>query len=189
MDFITRARQQPLRPLRLPPQFENVTRAGIQHPTVHDLVTRYLTNFWDAADQGIAPVFCGKVGTYKTYGSCVIAKAVYEKLAVTVEYFDTPTEVPQLDRGWYDGTTTRRMDQLCKAPLLIVDDFARLRPTGRDIAIMDEIGQLRYNSGLPTIWTANIEFGPDKTAIADLIGAAFERRLVERSAGYRTYMV
>lgn len=170
----------------MPPAYEDITLLGIKEESVLRITRSYLSGFYEFADAGLAPFFTGRAGGYKTYAALVIAKTVHKLTDINVDFFACSQELPKMDRGWFDGSAQKRIDQLATTPLVIIDDMAEARPTGRERQILTELIHARYNQKLPTIFTANIVIKDrDLTPIDDIIGLTARRRLIERSEGLR----
>jgi DNA replication protein DnaC len=186
--FWVRAQRTPLRPLTLPEGFHSLNVDGIKNSFIREIVMDYGKNFFSEATKGIAPFFAGKSGAYKTYGAVVLARAIYERFQITVDFFDCASEFPKIDRLWYEGYAQKRMVEVHKAPVLVVDDFTTLRTGTRDLITFQEIINVRYNYRLPTILTANIDVSQDMKAVEELVGVATARRIEDRSKGYLTFV-
>lgn len=183
--FLERARAVPLRPLELPATFRTGTLADIKNRELRDHLGAYAAQFYTLADHGIAPFLIGRVGTYKTYGACVLLGAVHTTLAITCEFFDCATEMPRMDRGWYEGYATRRIEEVAAAPFLVVDDFTQIRDSGRELSIFAEIVNRRYASGFPTLYTANLAYTDTTfTELEQRYSAPVVRRIRERTQGW-----
>lgn len=188
-DFLERARGLVPRPLVLPNAYLSppVTLDGIREVSIAVKVRDYLQNFYELAEDGIGTLFCGRAGSYKSYGAAVIAKTVHEKLYINVDFVDCGSELPKLDRMWYEGYADRRMKELASSPLVVLDDFTEARPTGRERQILTEIIRDRFNSKLPTLYTANLTITNKDDAVATIdavLGLTTRRRIAERSAGF-----
>lgn len=187
--YLQRTRRAEPRALNLPSGFEDVELAGIEERGVQTVVTHYLRHFYDLAPRGHGVLFAGRSGTYKTYGVCVIAKRVWETLALPVDFFDCASEFPKIDRGWYEGYAAQRIRYASTAALTVIDDFNQARDTQRDLAVFAEILNARYAARLPTLFTANIMLTQDARADLDArFGFAPVRRLLERTEKYRVFI-
>lgn len=184
LTFLERARRVPSRSLKLPEGLESIKLDQIAEPTIVTTLKRYGRDFEAAATEGIAPFFAGRSGAYKTLGACALARALYDRYGFTIEFFDCSKEMPDIDRLWYEGHAQRRISEVRTAPFLIVDDFTMLRPNTRDAIVLQEIVNVRYNAKLPTLYTANVVFSKDLSALEDVIGIPLTRRIIERSKGY-----
>lgn len=179
----TRQRNPNPTPLILPTRYEDVHLGGIKHKELYEMSQLWLRNFWDVAPNGIAPLFVGTSGEYKTYAALAIAKQVSSTIETCVAWCPQLAVQLLLNRFSVEPLIRR----YCQVPFLVMDDFAVLEPTREQMQALLVIISERYNMKRPTLWTANIVVDtkdPFKH-IRERYGVLVERRLMEMSENYR----
>jgi DNA replication protein DnaC len=169
--------------LVLPERYQDAHLGGIKHKLLWETSRDYLVKFWDVAPLGIAPLFVGTSGEYKTYAALVIAKQVSSQIETSVVW--CPQFGLQLTLSRFSMEPIIR--RYCEVPFLVMDDFAALAPDKEQMQALLAITSERYNNKRPTLWTANVvvdEKDPFKH-IRDRYGVLVERRLMEMSNGFR----
>jgi len=176
--------------LDLPRGLETATYEQLPKSRIKQVTRDYLTRFGEVATQGIAPLFIGRAGTYKTRASAVIARAVFERGNLAVEFVDCTMALLELDMNKYGKGTLGVIERWKRVPFLVMDDFAQVKPTSFGAEIIRGILATRYNALLPTLWTANVALPADEEfdRLGELYGAQFGRRLKERSEGFRVFI-
>lgn len=177
-----------LPPLVLPRRYENATLDGIRIKSLRTVTREYGRNFWDVAGQGIAPLFVGAAGLYKTYAAAVIAKAVHS-LRLEVGWCNCATELVWFDRQAFSSEVAERIQYLKTVPFCVMDDFTQFHD-GRQLNTMIEIGTARFDNMLPTLWTGNITLTKGSTEqLTSAVGACLSRRILDTSEGYRVMVL
>lgn len=175
-----------LPPLNIPERFMSATPAGITHEGVHAAVERYVANFWEEADRGIAPVFVGRAGQYKTYGACVIARYVqYQRIPTT--FVQCGPFFTALDAAFYSKNGMQPYTEAVNVAFLVLDDFTQVKSGTRPAELLGNLLGERFAAGLPTVVTGNIR-GRDRNHGLGLIGEQyrpdFARRLLHGAGSY-----
>jgi DNA replication protein DnaC len=187
--FDEAVRQASAPPLVLPRRYAEAEYATIPAGPVQTAVGRYLQHFTTAAPTGIGCLFVGRARTWKTYGTAVILRRVHERLGLQCLFVQCALLASQTDRARFSDTTSQFIQQIRRAHLVVMDDFAQIPEQSPGATALMEIAESRFADQVPTLWTANI---PATSAnlikhISQLYGAGFARRLYDTSEGYRVY--
>lgn len=136
-------------------------------PDLRIMADNFIKNFDEFHKKGKGLVFCGGVGTGKSYMAACIANALVEReIPVLMTDFAT---IYNTVSGIYDKQGY--YDQLNKYPLLILDDLASERNTPTMKEIVYTVINSRSNAGLPMIITTNVTLeelsNPEKEYLHD----------------------
>lgn len=177
----------------VPAQFSNATLAAVPHAGLRATVRKYGAEFWEAADQGLAPVFLGPVGTFKSHSAALISRQIRDVARVRTDWCTVPIDLTSLERKRYDDRTDQRIQAWKETPFLVMDDFGMIKVGGWQYDVMVEIAMHRFEARRPTLWTGNVLVAkPSAEALrqtmVDMLGAQLTRRILERSEGYRIYI-
>lgn len=169
-----------LPPLELPDRFVQAAPKGINNAAIQAAVVRYLDEFWDAAERGIAPVFLGRAGQYKTFGAAVIARWVqFQRLPV--KFVKCGQFFMDLDAGFYGAAGLKPYKEAAEVPFLVLDDFTQVKTGTRGAELMANLLDHRFSAMLPTVLTGNVR-GNNPThcmqLVSDLYRPDFARRLL-----------
>lgn len=174
-----------LPPLDLPERFAKANPQGIAHDGVRAMVDAYLNDFWAQAEAGLAPVFVGRAGLYKTYGAAVIARFTnFVKLPTM--FVSCGPFFMELDAKFYVDGGMRPYKQAVDVPFLVLDDFTTVKEQSRAAEIMANLVNERFHAELPTVVTGNI-LGTRATVIKDIANKYrpdFARRLVHGAGAH-----
>lgn len=178
-----------LPPLGLPERF---ARASITElpPSLNHAVRHYVTDFWNLAERGVAPAFMGKARQWKTYAAACVSRWVYHN-RVDVSWVECGPEFTRLDSLFFEDEGRRRIDQLCTAPFLVLDDFTQVPAGTRTAQLLNTVAQARFSATLPTLWTGNRLLNNNDAIIAlsKDYGACLTRRILDGSTGFRVDVV
>ena len=133
--------------------FKNDDRAN---PKVTKIAKNFVDNFEAFKANGKGIVFCGGVGTGKTYMASCIANAIIDQgYTALVTNF---AKIVNTLSGMYQGKQ-EYIDSLCRYDLLVIDDLATERNTEYMNEIVYTIIDSRYRSHKPLIVTTNLSYG------------------------------
>lgn len=120
---------------------------------VSNACKKYAENFGKMLQNGTGLMFCGHVGTGKTFYAGCIANAVIDKL-----YSVYMTNIPNLvDRmGYGQEEKMHVLNIISHVSLLVLDDFGIERDTPYSMEKLYEIINTRYQSNKPLIITTNM---------------------------------
>lgn len=134
-------------------RFEHDDKANAK---VTKIAKNYVNHFDEFRDKGKGIVFCGGVGTGKTYMASCIANALIDR-GYTALVTNFPRIVNTLS-GMFEGKQAY-IDSLNEFDLLVIDDLATERDTEYMNEIVYTIIDSRYRSGKPLIVTTNLSYG------------------------------
>lgn len=173
----------------VPGQFRDATLDGIPSEPLRVLLRKYGSEFWDAAARGVAPLFVGPPGTYKSYAAAVLCTQLHQRGGIRTEWCTVPVQLTKLERMRFTANTDDTIERWKDCPFLVCDDFAMVRLNSWQHDVLIEIAMARFEAQKPTLWTGNVVLAPGNTqALTDAVGAQLSRRLLERSTGYRLYV-
>lgn len=183
-------------PLILPERFKNATFEGIPDGKLKQTTEQYILRFGtELAPNGIGCLFLGRAGTYKTYSSAVIAKAVVKTHKTDALFVQVPLFVSRTERRRFDKQTDQIIRDMCRVPFLVMDDFSQIIPNSFGAGLMLEIIEDRFSNLRPTLWTGNMEIPNIREGAASIVhaissnyGPSFGRRIVETTKGYGVYI-
>ena len=122
---------------------------------VTKIAKNFVTNFETFKANGKGIVFCGGVGTGKTYmASCIANALIDEGYTALVTNF---SRIVNTLSGMYEGKQAY-IDSLCEYGLLVIDDFGIERNTEYVNEIVYNVIDARYRSGKPLIITTNLKY-------------------------------
>lgn len=176
-----------LDPLQLPLRFANPKLELLPVPKLREKAVAYVKDFLDVGATGIAPLFVGNAGTGKTFAAALVAKAIYHRYRVNVEWVNASGDFTKIDRAYYAPEGHAALERMKQAPLLILDDLAQLAPGSRQMTFALEVITHRFDNLSPTLVTANLAVkGKDPADVFDAhFGVCMGRRLLEASEGFR----
>ena len=153
--------------------FENDDGSG--DPQLVQAAKKYAADFPQHLKDGMGLIYYGPVGTGKTFLAGCIANAVLvQGYKVKMTNFATVA-----DEMWAVPDKAAYIADLCKYPLLILDDLGVERKTEYMQEMVYKIVNARYVAGAPVIVTTNLT--PDElTKSADMGYARTYDRLLEK---------
>jgi DNA replication protein DnaC len=153
--------------------FENDDGHG--DPQLVQAAKKYAADFPQHLKDGMGLLYYGPIGTGKTFLAACIANAVLAQgYKVKMTNFATVA-----DEMWTVSDKAAYIADLCKYPLLILDDLGVERKTEYMQEMVYKIVNARYVAGAPVIVTTNLT--PDElTKTADIGLARTYDRLLEK---------
>lgn len=138
--------------LRVPKKYLAVKRETVLHPAIAG---------WRGEPWCVT--LLGNAGTGKTWQAVRLLAAVYaadERRFVWSKhrsfYVDWSTAIEQIKREFSTDERGVTFDELCRAELLLIDDFGAERETAFSLDQASLILRARYNEQRPTILTSNL---------------------------------
>ena len=139
---------------------------GTQKAELVNAAQKYAEDFQQHLQDGMGLLYYGPVGTGKTYLAACIANAVLDQgYKVRMTNFATVA-----DEMWAAPDKAGYIADLCKYPLLILDDLGVERKTEYMQEMVYKVVNARYVAGGPVIVTTNLT--PDELTKADEMGYA-----------------
>lgn len=137
--------------LRVPRKYQAVTRATELHPAI----ANWCGEPW-------CVTLLGKAGTGKTWQAVRLLAKLYQadERRLTWSkyrsfYVDWSSAIEQIKREFSTDERGVTFDELCKAELLLIDDYGAERETAFSMDQASLILRARYNEQRPTILTSN----------------------------------
>jgi DNA replication protein DnaC len=176
----------------LPPDeytaFLGAALARIPSKGLRRAAVAYCKQFFDVAPEGVAPLFVGPTGTWKTYTAAFIAQRVHEVGIESVFAQTKPTFQRWDTMRFSDGRAVRHeIEQLVRVPFLVLDDFATTTPKPSwQAETLLEVLETRFSELRPTLLTGNFQLKKnDTTALDELFGVQVGRRVYHAAEGFR----
>lgn len=121
---------------------------------------KYADSFSDMYKRGLGLIFCGQIGTGKTfYAGCIANEVISQARSVLM------TNIPSLitKLGYSQEEKNYVLDKISYVSLLVIDDLGVERDTPYSLEKIYEIIDTRYRSGKPLIITTNLKYKDMKT--------------------------
>ena len=139
---------------------ENYLKYTFEHddnknPDISRACKRYADNFTDMYRLNKGLIFCGQVGTGKTFYAGCIANAVISQ-ARSVLITNIPSLITKL--GYSQEEKNYILNKISCVSLLVIDDLGVERDTPYSLEKIYEIIDTRYRSGKPLIITTNLKY-------------------------------
>lgn len=126
-----------------------------KNPKISKACKKYADNFEYMYKSNKGLLFCGQVGTGKTFYACCIANAVLAK-GRSVLVTNIPSLLTSLSRNQEEKTKT--LNKISNVSLLVIDDLGVGRDTPYSLEKIYEIIDARYRSKKPLIITTNLTY-------------------------------
>ena len=126
-----------------------------KNPSISRACKKYADNFDDMYKRGLGLIFCGQVGTGKTFYAGCIANAVILQ-ARSVLMTNIPSLITKL--GYSQEEKNYILNKISCVSLLVIDDLGVERDTPYSLEKIYEIIDTRYRSGKPLIITTNLKY-------------------------------
>lgn len=137
---------------------------GTQNKDIVQAARQYAAEFPQHLKDGMGLLFYGPIGTGKTFLAACIANAVLDRgYKVKMTNFATVA-----DEMWSVSDKAAYISDLCKYPLLILDDLGVERKSEYMQEMVYKIVNARYVAGAPVIVTTNLT--PDELSKAESLG-------------------
>jgi DNA replication protein DnaC len=148
---------------------------GVNLPAVNGMqpvfVKEYLTK-WVKDPEKRTLFLWGDTGSGKTYTAFALMRYFFEQGTKWIQYISAP-DILQL--GKTEIGMLRLKEVYGEAPLLLVDDLGVEKAAEWEIKYIFTLFDIRYNAGLPTIVTSNLNL--------DGLGKVLDNRIISRMVG------
>lgn len=151
--------------------FANDDRKNLK---ISNACRKYAENFSDMLAQNNGLIFCGNVGTGKTFYAACIANSVLEQ-GLTALVTNIPNLLNRLSADQDEKTRTLKI--ISNVSLLVLDDLGAERDTTYALEKIFEIVDTRYRAAKPLIVTTNLQVQDMKTCSNDGYKRIFDRIL------------
>lgn len=122
------------------------------------IAKNYVKEYEQMKKENIGLLFCGTVGSGKTYLACCIANALIEEYMIRVKIRNFAQIINDLQKGGFDLDKNEYIESLTNVSVLILDDLGIERDTSYAKEQVYNIVNSRYLKQKPTIFTTNLPY-------------------------------
>ena len=124
----------------------------------YTIAKNYVKEYEQMKKENIGLLFCGTVGSGKTYLACCIANALIEEYMIRVKIRNFAQIINDLQKGGFDLDKNEYIESLTNVSVLILDDLGIERDTSYAKEQVYNIVNSRYLKQKPTIFTTNLPY-------------------------------
>mgnify|MGYP000960260313 FL=1 len=122
------------------------------------IAKNYVKEYEQMKKENIGLLFCGTVGSGKTYLACCIANALIEEYMIRVKIRNVAQIINDLQKSGFDLDKNEYIESLTNVSVLILDDLGIERDTSYAKEQVYNIVNSRYLKQKPTIFTTNLPY-------------------------------
>ena len=122
------------------------------------IAKNYVKEYEQMKKENIDLLFCGTVGSGKTYLACCIANALIEEYMIRVKIRNFAQIINDLQKSGFDLDKNDYIESLTNVSVLILDDLGIERDTSYAKEQVYNIVNSRYLKQKPTIFTTNLPY-------------------------------
>ena len=122
------------------------------------IAKNYVKEYEQMKKENIGLLFCGTVGSGKTYLACCIANALIEEYMIRVKIRNFAQIINDLQKSGFDLDKNEYIEALTNVSVLILDDLGIERDTSYAKEQVYNIVNNRYLKQKPTIFTTNLSY-------------------------------
>lgn len=122
------------------------------------IARNFVKEYEQMKKENIGLLFCGTVGSGKTYLACSIANALIEEYMIRVKIRNFAQIINDLQKGGFDLDKNEYIEALTNVSVLILDDLGIERDTSYAKEQVYNIVNSRYLKQQPTIFTTNLPY-------------------------------
>lgn len=122
------------------------------------IAKNYVKEYEQMKKENIGLLFCGTVGSGKTYLACCIANALIEEYMIRVKIRNFAQIINDLQKSGFDLDKNEYIESLTNVSVLILDDLGIERDTSYAKEQVYNIVNSRYLKKKPTIFTTNLPY-------------------------------
>lgn len=122
------------------------------------IAKNYVKEYEKMKKENIGLLFCGTVGSGKTYLACCIANALIEEYMIRVKIRNFAQIINDLQKSGFDLDKNEYIESLTNVSVLILDDLGIERDTSYAKEQVYNIVNSRYLKQKPTIFTTNLPY-------------------------------
>ena len=122
------------------------------------IAKNYVKEYEQMKKENIGLLFCGTVGSGKTYLACCIANALIEEYMIRVKIRNFAQIINDLQKSGFDLDKNKYIESLTNVSVLILDDLGIERDTSYAKEQVYNIVNSRYLKQKPTIFTTNLPY-------------------------------
>ena len=124
----------------------------------YTIAKNYVKEYEQMKKENIGLLFCGTVGSGKTYLACCIANALIEDYMIRVKIRNFAQIINDLQKSGFDLDKNEYIESLTNVSVLILDDLGIERDTSYAKEQVYNIVNSRYLKQKPTIFTTNLPY-------------------------------
>ena len=124
----------------------------------YTIAKNYVKEYEQMKKENIGLLFCGTVGSGKTYLACCIANALIEEYMLRVKIRNFAQIINDLQKSGFDFDKNEYIESLTNVSVLILDDLGIERDTSYAKEQVYNIVNSRYLKQKPTIFTTNLPY-------------------------------
>lgn len=124
----------------------------------YTIAKNYVKEYEQMKKENIGLLFCGTVGSGKTYLACCIANALIEDYMIRVKIRNFAQIINDLQKSGFDLDKNEYIEALTNVSVLILDDLGIERDTSYAKEQVYNIVNSRYLKQKPTIFTTNLPY-------------------------------
>jgi len=124
----------------------------------YTIAKNYVKEYEQMKKENIGLLFCGTVGSGKTYLACCIANALIEEYMIRVKIRNFAQIINDLQKSGFDLDKNEYIEALTNVSVLILDDLGIERDTSYAKEQVYNIVNSRYLKQKPTIFTTNLPY-------------------------------
>ena len=122
------------------------------------IAKNYVKEYEQMKKENIGLLFCGTVGSGKTYLACCIANALIEEYMIRVKIRNFAQIINDLQKSGFDLDKNEYIEPITNVSVLILDDLGIERDTSYAKEQVYNIVNSRYLKQKPTIFTTNLPY-------------------------------
>lgn len=122
------------------------------------IAKNYVKEYEQMKKENIGLLFCGTVGSGKTYLACCIANSLIEEYMIRVKIRNFAQIINDLQKSGFDLDKNEYIESLTNVSVLILDDLGIERDTSYAKEQVYNIVNSRYLKQKPTIFTTNLPY-------------------------------
>lgn len=122
------------------------------------IARNFVKEYEQMKKENIGLLFCGTVGSGKTYLACSIANALIEEYMIRVKIRNFAQIINDLQKSGFDLDKNEYIESLTNVSVLILDDLGIERDTSYAKEQVYNIVNSRYLKQKPTIFTTNLPY-------------------------------
>jgi len=124
----------------------------------YTIAKNYVKEYEQMKKENIGLLFCGTVGSGKTYLACCIANALIEEYMIRVKIRNFAQIINDLQKSGFDLDKNEYIESLTNVSVLILDDLGIERDTSYAKEQVYNIVNSRYLKQKPTIFATNLPY-------------------------------
>ena len=124
----------------------------------YTIAKNYVKEYEQMKKENIGLLFCGTVGSGKTYLACCIANALIEEYMIRVKIRNFAQIINDLQKSGFDLDKNEYIEAITNVSVLILDDLGIERDTSYAKEQVYNIVNSRYLKQKPTIFTTNLPY-------------------------------